>query len=898
MNNIFNRPLFRANGGPVQQMTDTADPAMVDQMVMAEMGQVAGVDPMQAKEINYAEGKAFGEGQNMGIAMLAEMTDGLENAESPEDLMNAIRGNEKSVEERYAELASFVGEEDASATPETVLALVQPTMMMTEQGAIDSGVGELMQNLMADAETGMEDESGPTNMGQGVGQLMMQGAGNTPPVNFNQGGPVVRHFEEGGAAQTINLATQMLPQYEQFMGVDKDASKAQALFAISRAAANFASGVGPQGQDLRQLSPGAQLAANIGGLSGDLSKIAGSAAEKKAQLKALALQRAQGKLDKEEERAFQMLMADKEIAAADKRQIRDIENKLALKAMDVQLTREMKESDQDFTTRQTERTFEINKQLKLLEARNDEAAIRLKAELQEDLTKVQASLTERRDAILNEFNVAINEDNQVAAQELAKLQAELRDISTAVSGEEQRKTQAALAEINQEYKVVNYGIELDNALELQGAKTADDLAKMAVAQGYTEENMVTQNEFNIALENTRSSLRMIEQNDAQAHDLAKQAIQNAFSTSERLSAQEAKLAADKALLKLQQDFQGTEAEEARAFQAAQNMIANAFKTEELQLAAERLELEGQRVDISQGQLDLAIVNAASDQAYKTGMLAVERQKAKLDKLGATQDERLLNTIVNRENVENLKTNSDVSTYFTQLEKLITPSTDATGATKDGLSIPENVKTALRERADKGLPMPDWLMPAMYGAQPSNEDLLNVSQNLVSPDVDLRKATGYLSGLASVFNYIGESTVGEVTGASGTVFSGVKQAQGALDSLNAAHRRFILEGRQLATELNLTLGELPEASFIATDAGTAKKIENQLNLLKDNIARLEEGLTSSKYKLSKTDASKARQLLSYARQLEAADEAALASYSGKTTRAAGSIFDQKYKKSVD
>ena len=193
-------------------------------------------------------------------------------------------------------------------------------------------------------------------------------------------------------------------------------------------------------------------------------------------------------------------------------------------------------------------------------------------------------------------------------------------------------------------------------------------------------------------------------------------------------------------------------------------------------------------------------------------------------------------------------------------------------------------------------MPDWLMPSMYGKQPTNEDLLTVSQNLVNTDVDLRKATGYISGLASVFNYISESTVGELTGTSGTMFSGVKQAQGALDSLNAAHRRFILEGRQLATELNLTLGELPEASFIATDAGTAKKIENQLSLLKDNIARLEEGLTSPEYKLSKTDASKARQLLSYARQLEAADEAALASYRGENNKTGTvSIFDPRFDK---
>ena len=898
MNTVFNRPLFRAGGGPVSnQAMSESDPAFnpqsMEMAAMAEQGMVPGVDPAEAMEVNYAEGDAFAQGESMGKLYMAEQQQALDAAETPEDVINAIRGTEEPLEARYAELAAMVGEEDAGATPETVLMLVQPAIMMTEEGAVNSGLGQLMQGVLADSGE-MEDESGPTDLGQGVGGLMMQGAGNTPPANFNQGGPVVRHFNEGGGAEAVQLASDMLPAYQEFLGVDKDASRASALFAISRAAANWASGMGPGGQDLRGLSPGAQFAANLGGLAGDLEKIAGSAAEKKQQLKMLALQRAQGKLDKEDERKFQILMADKEIAAADKRQIRDIENQLALKTIDVNLTREMKESDQSFTRDQTERAFQIDKDLQMLAARNDEAAQILRSKLEEEKIRLQADLTQRRDAILNEYNIAINEDNQTAAENLARLQAELRDISTVINYAEQKKTQEALKKIDQEYKVVNYGIELDNALELQGVRTADELTKMAAAQDYTVANMETQNEFNVALENTKSSLRIKEQNDAQAHDLAKQAIQNAFASDEA----DKKIAAQKILTQMQLDFQGDENEKSRAAQLAQNMINNAFKEDELLLAQQRLGLEEDRIAIQQGQLDLAVVSEAATQTYRNATLALDREKAKLDNLGKTLDERLLNTIVRDENVEALKTNGDVSTYFAQLEKFILPSTDASGATKDGLSIPEKVKAALRDRADKGLPMPDWLMPSMYGAQPTNEELLNVSQNLIKPDVDLRKATGYISGLASVFNYIGESTVGELTGTSGTMFAGVKQAQGALDSLNAAHRRFILEGRQLATELNLTLGELPEASFIATDAGTAKKIENQLNLLKDNIARLEEGLTSPEYRLSKSDASKARQLLSYARQLQAADEAALASYRGETTRASGSIFDTKYKKGGD
>ena len=894
MNTVFNRPLFRAAGGPVtNQAMSESDPAFnpqsMEMAAMAEQGMVPGVDPAEAMEVNYAEGDAFAQGESMGKLYMAEQQQALDSAETPEDVINAIRGTEEPLEARYAELAAMVGEEDAGATPETVLMLVQPAIMMTEEGAVNSGLGQLMQGVLADSGE-MEDESGPTDLGQGVGGLMMQGAGNTPPANFNQGGPVVRHFNEGGGAEAVQLASDMLPAYQEYLGVDKDASRAQALFAISRAAANWASGMGPGGQDLRGLSPGAQFAANLGGLAGDLEKIAGSAAEKKQQLKMLALQRAQGKLDKEDERKFQLLLADKEIDAATKQEVSRQNFELKKLSMEQAFRKGEREDTQAFTERQAQLAQGYALEIERLRATGRQEDLVLANELEQANIRLRSDLTQRRDQILNEYQTALNEDNQTAAQDLARLQAELRDISTAVTGAEQRKTNEALAKINQEYKVINYGIELDNSLKLQGVKTADELTKMATAQDYTVANMETQNEFNTALENTKSSLRMQEQNDAQAHDLAKQAIQNAFSTSERLSAQDAKLAADKALLALQQDFQGTEAEKARAFQAAQNMIANAFK-------AEQLELEGQRVDISQGQLDLATANALADQEYKNSLLGIEREKAKLDALGKTQDERLLKTIVSDENVEALKTNGDVSTYFAQLEKFILPSTDASGATKSGLSIPEKVKAALRERADKGLPMPKWLMPTMYDAPPTEDDLREVSQSIISPDVDLRNATGYVSGLASVFNYIGEATVGELTGTSGTLFPGVKQAQGALDSLYSAHRRYLLEGKQLATELNLTLQELPKSGFLATDEDTKKKIQNQLNLLNDNIAAIRSVLDSDdRFKLSQSDASKAQQLLAFAEILRKADEAALASYEGKSNKTGTvSIFDPRFKK---
>ena len=89
---------------------------------------------------------------------------------------------------------------------------------MTEQGAMDSGIGELIQGLAgSEMETPMGE---PTAMGQGVGELMTMGAGNTPPVNFNQGGPVeVRRYAQSspegvtpvGASDFSKIYQELLP---------------------------------------------------------------------------------------------------------------------------------------------------------------------------------------------------------------------------------------------------------------------------------------------------------------------------------------------------------------------------------------------------------------------------------------------------------------------------------------------------------------------------------------------------------------------------------------------------------------------------------------------------------------------------------------------------------------
>ena len=229
---VMNRPLFRQMGGP-------AAPPM---MGMAPPQ----VSPEQVAQVQGMEDLAMGQGEELGQAYASEMINSIDAADDAKGLIDAFRGNEKPLEARYAELAGYVGEADAQQTPESVLAMVQPTIMMTEEGAVDSGIGELMQSLVQDV--GMAEGE---QMSQGVGELMAMGAGNTPPVNFNQGG-AVRHYAPGGAV--TERATTMLPEFQNLyasvlgdpaqrqaeLDEQKRLTQAQMLFDIAQAGLQFA----------------------------------------------------------------------------------------------------------------------------------------------------------------------------------------------------------------------------------------------------------------------------------------------------------------------------------------------------------------------------------------------------------------------------------------------------------------------------------------------------------------------------------------------------------------------------------------------------------------------------------------------------------------------------------
>ena len=149
------------------------DPNMMGESPQGLDSLVEQVDPQM---LAGAEQQAATEAESIGRGYLNSVMTDLDSAEDAESVINALRGDQMPISARYEELAGIVGLQDAQATPESVLALVQPSIMLSQdEGPVDSGVGRLMQGVAGDVN--MATGEGDVNpMGQGVGNLMMQGA--------------------------------------------------------------------------------------------------------------------------------------------------------------------------------------------------------------------------------------------------------------------------------------------------------------------------------------------------------------------------------------------------------------------------------------------------------------------------------------------------------------------------------------------------------------------------------------------------------------------------------------------------------------------------------------------------------------------------------------------------
>jgi len=142
-------------------------------------------------------------------ADMEEMPPMARTPQNPEILMNTLRGDMRSVDARYMELAQMVGEEAAMETPPEVLAMLQPQLSAQAGGigALPQAQGMMPPGAEAAAPGQMGAPQPAPAMPQG-GISMPQGMESAPP--FSQGAEAPQGYAYGG---DVSNAPAMMPGY-------------------------------------------------------------------------------------------------------------------------------------------------------------------------------------------------------------------------------------------------------------------------------------------------------------------------------------------------------------------------------------------------------------------------------------------------------------------------------------------------------------------------------------------------------------------------------------------------------------------------------------------------------------------------------------------------------------
>jgi len=223
---MYSMPVNRQKGSPMQG--ETVDPENVG--IMSGFKDDEGVASEILKE---------GETQQKAVDESADYV----------ELMDAIRGNEQTEEQRRDELADVVGESDANKTPDSVLVLVQPVMQMLDATTKNEGIAQMEQGQMM---------MPPQAAGIGATNVVMRSNGSPYTGEMS---PMQKNFEDNYATY-MSLMNRLN---------DPRAAQGQLLFSAANRALEFG-----QGSDLNE---------SLTGFIQDASKIGMSEQMKQSQLK-------------------------------------------------------------------------------------------------------------------------------------------------------------------------------------------------------------------------------------------------------------------------------------------------------------------------------------------------------------------------------------------------------------------------------------------------------------------------------------------------------------------------------------------------------------------------------------------------------------------------------------
>jgi len=323
----------------------------IEEMPIDNVGIMQGFLDMMNEEDDIGEGDDYESAEELG-----------RSPDSPEILMNNLRGDMRSIDARREELADLVGYTAAAETPEPVLAMLQPVLAQQGIGALPMP-GAMPPGPPPGMPPGMPPPGMmPPEMGMPPGPppgmppgpppgMMPPGppppeggiAGlpvGQPPLQMAQGG-LVQYFRDGSdedgvtpkedsssisvlsrlppalrdEAQRAFIASLRTPtpvsdikklsgdlakQYAEILGTDRKSAQAQMLLELGQRAFGYAANVDEQGRPLRG-SQFARLAGAVRTLPTTVGKYAADIEKEDRAIKLAGVQAAEKQIQAEKE---------------------------------------------------------------------------------------------------------------------------------------------------------------------------------------------------------------------------------------------------------------------------------------------------------------------------------------------------------------------------------------------------------------------------------------------------------------------------------------------------------------------------------------------------------------------------------------------------------------------
>ena len=854
----FVRPMQEGGMASMQLMPEQAAPPMMPdpaaQMMPEGMGMEQAAQGAAAQGVDPAQLETMLGDYDQQMTRLGE-------AEDYESVINSIRGDEMPMAARYDELAGIVGQEDATATPESVLTLMQPVMQIA---AVDQGIGGLAQDEM------MAPVEGP--MAEGIMSTVNMGAAEGPaPVNFRYGG-AVQHMNNGGpvrymaagAAVPDNSAPRTLSdRYNEELGVmqgiiggteekaqaladQKNMTQAQMLFDVAQGALAFAS------PGDRQMSPAERLAqsfspvlGSIGARAGELQKFEQDQGKEGQALKLQALGSAQNSMLEQQKQAGDTSRAREQQQATSIQNALQISSTEGMQQNKFSFTKGENETDRDHQSRLALEAIDARTNLQLLVGKQGDSAAAARSIYEQQLAVLNGEITASSQSKLFDFTSServstqdFKKDMQSALFVNGQTMLALENNYSTAAMEQKNKLIQENMKLAEQIDVSSATVDFGRKLQALGVQNAYDLGKIQVNFENTTAGAEQANALSRDLAGYNAVLQQKSQNIQNVFNAGESALARAGQFDRQVSEQEFRTM-------LQDDMQMFELTEAQKVAA----VAKLNRLFDEKLATRSAEQKDKSLTLKEREQIL-------DETYKLGNLAIDQAASKAVSLGSKTTTATINYLSDPTRLAQYEAGTLSQAENTVFEQLVLDYTSPKPVWNGDTYVPgavselaPDIRQAMEKRQDSGngnIIIKDYVRLAPTTAALSSEEATDLALppeivSLNDATTDLFNPNGRVNrdseawSLTPPTRFNSKLDYRKVVGASGFFPSLAKMfSEGSAEMFGGSASKKATDFAEAASSLDAFANDLLLFSTNQADGRVLKFVQEKLAKEVDNI----------------------------------------------------------------